>query len=62
MSEVKGTLLTIVLAISMFSIVYALIQVAMNESSKQVAQRMTDASGLEPNIDINTKLAYTYHL
>lgn len=62
MSEVKGTLLGIVLAISMFSIVFAIVQVAMNKSANDVSQRISDASNLEPEIEANELYTVSFHL
>ena len=52
MSEVKGTLLGIVLAISVFSIVFGLMTVAIRNASTTVADNMV--SSVEPQIDQGT--------
>ena len=51
MSEVKGSLLTIVLAIGVFSIVFAFITKAVTQSSKTVGDRMEEISFVEPDIE-----------
>lgn len=48
MSEVKGTLLGIVLAVSVFAIVFGIITVAVNRSSNTIAGRMQDTAEIEP--------------
>ena len=50
MSEVKGTLLGIVLAVSVFAIVFGIITVAVNQSSNTIAGRMQDTAEAEPDI------------
>ena len=61
MSEVKGTLLTIILAISVFAIVFAVITVAINRNSNSVAERMHDTVQSEPEIIIETSsLTYNF--
>ena len=58
MSEVKGALLGIVLAVSVFAIVFGIINAAMNSTSKTVAQRMKDSVEVEPTIDTSSTIAY----
>ena len=60
MSEVKGTLLAIVLAVAVFGVVFGIISVAMKESAESVADRMSQASQLEP--DFNGDVAVPYIL
>ena len=48
MSEVKGTLLGIVLALSVFTIVFSMITVAVRQSSNTVSGRMKDTVEVEP--------------
>ena len=50
MSEVKGTLLGIVLAVSVFAIVFGIITLSVNRSSNTIAGRMKDSVELEPEI------------
>jgi len=59
MSEVKGTLLGIVLAISAFSIIFGIVMASLNKNSNSVAQRMTDASEVEPDVIIDDSNLYT---
>ena len=59
MSEIKGTLLGIVLAISLFSIVFGIITVAMNTNSHTVADKMRDSVQVEPEITTESAVAYT---
>ena len=61
MSEVKGTLLAIVLAVSVFGIVFGIINLAMKNSANTISQRMSDASEIEPDLTGQTSLAYTFH-
>lgn len=61
MSEIKGTLLGIVLAISVFTIVFGLIEVAVKKSAKTVSDRLEESVALEPEVSTNTALAYNYH-
>jgi len=61
MSEVKGTLLAIVLAITVFSIVFAVISLAIRESSDSIAQRIRDSANKESNLDNTSSVAYTFH-
>ena len=44
MSEVKGTLLAIVLAVAVFGVVFGIITAAMRQSAESVANRMSEAS------------------
>ena len=44
MSEVKGTLLAIVLAVAVFGVVFGIITVAMKNSAETVSGRMSEAS------------------
>ena len=44
MSEVKGTLLAIVLAVAVFGVVFGIISVAMHESAESIAGRMTESA------------------
>jgi hypothetical protein len=48
MSEVKGTLLGIVLALSVFAIVFAMIRIAVRQSSNIVSGRMKDSVEYAP--------------
>jgi len=58
MSEVKGALLGIVLAVSVFAIVFGIINAAMNSTSKTVAQRMKDSVEVEPTVETGSAIAY----
>ncbi len=60
MSEVKGTLLAIVLAVAVFGIVFGIISLAMKQSAESVASRMSEAAQLEP--DLNGDVAVPYLL
>ncbi len=63
MSEVKGTLLTIILAVSVFSIVFGIITVAMYRNANTVKNRMDDSVTVEldPSVlDGNANFIYTY--
>ena len=61
MSEVKGTLLAMVLAIGVFSIVFVFINKAINKSSKTVGDRIEETVFSEPDIDkLETSLAYHF--
>lgn len=60
MSEVKGTLLGIVLAISVFSIVFGIITLAVRQSSTTVSGRINDSAEVEP--DVFTGSSQTYSL
>ena len=51
MSEVKGTLLAIILAVSVFSIVFGIITVAMYRNASAVSSRMNDSVLVEPDVD-----------
>ena len=50
MSEVKGTLLGIVLAITVFTIVFGIISIAVGEAATDVGTRMKDAAVLETEV------------
>lgn len=65
MSEVKGSLLAIILAVSVFSIVFGIITVAMYRNAHQVELRMNDSTQVEADIDDsvlqgNANFVYTY--
>ena len=60
MSEVKGTLLAIILAVSVFSVVFGVITLAMHQTSKTVRGKMIDSVEAEPDIPTDTSLVYTY--
>lgn len=62
MSEVKGTLLTIILAIAVFSIVFTIITVAINENALTVSDRMQENVEKEPDIVLThqSQNVYTY--
>ena len=49
MSEVKGTLLAIVLAVAVFGVVFGIISLAMKQSAESVDNRMSDAAEIEPD-------------
>lgn len=53
MSEVKGTLLTIVLAVSVFGIVFGIITAAIKKNADTVSERMDEAvlSEVKPTTD-----------
>jgi len=61
MSEVKGTLLGIVLAISAFTIVFGIISLAVKNTSNTISSRMKDASEVEPDVFGQVSTAYTLH-
>lgn len=56
MSEVKGALLGIILAISAFSIVFGVVSLAMRNASNEVAERMQEAAESDPS---GAVVAYT---
>ena len=51
MSEVKGTLLVIVLAVAVFGVVFGIISLAMKRSAESVANRMDEAAHLQAEFD-----------
>ena len=51
MSEVKGTLLGIILAVTVFSIVFGIITVAIKSTSTTVAGKMRDSVQVEPDFE-----------
>lgn len=59
MSEVKGTLLGIVLAISVFSIVFGIITLAVKQASNTVKDRISDSAEVEPDVFGNSTQDYT---
>ena len=59
MSEVKGTLLGIVLAISVFSIVFGIITLAVKQSANTVKERITDSAEVQPDVFGNSTEAYS---
>ena len=61
MSEVKGTLLGIVLAISAFTIVFGIITLAVKNTSNTISSRMKDAAEVEPDVFGQVSTAYTLH-
>ena len=48
MSEIKGALLGIILAVSAFTMVFGLITHAMQESAETVSDRMDEAAKSDP--------------
>ncbi len=50
MSEVKGTLLGIILALSIFSIVFTLITFAVNNAAVSVSERIEEVSDSDPTV------------
>ena len=61
MSEVKGTLLAIVLAVSVFGVVYGIINLAMKNSADSISQRIKDTAEIEPDLTGQSAVAYTFH-
>ena len=61
MSEVKGSLLAIVLAVSVFGVVFGIINLAMKNSADSISQRIKDTAEIEPDVTGQTSLAYTFH-
>ena len=59
MSEVKGTLLGIVLAISVFTIVFGIITLAVRQTSTTVSSRMRDSAEVEPDVFEGSNQVYT---
>ena len=59
MSEVKGTLLGIVLAISVFTIVFTIVTIAVRENSNTIAGRMKDSAEIEPDVFGQSSVPYT---
>ena len=58
MSEVKGTLLGIVLAISVFSIVFGIITLAVNNASNTVGTRLQESSEVLPTVTPSEEIAH----
>ena len=56
MSEVKGALLGIVLAISAFAIIFSAMTIAMRSASETVSERMEQAAETDP---FGAVVAYT---
>lgn len=54
MSEVKGTLLTIILALSVFGMVFAIVTGAVKDKADEVAEKVADA-GTMPGDSSKTK-------
>ena len=50
MSEVKGTLLGIILALSIFSIVFTLITFAVNNAAISVSERIEEVGDSDPTV------------
>lgn len=61
MSEVKGTLLGIVLAISAFSLVFGIITAAIRRASNTVSDRIDENAELQPSLVGEVSTAYTLH-
>ena len=61
MSEVKGTLLGIVLAISVFTIVFGIITLAIKQSSNDVSSRIKESAQVEPDVFGEVSTAYSLH-
>lgn len=51
MSEVKGTLLTIILALTVFGVVFGLVTVAINKKADEVATKIDEAGKIEDKKD-----------
>lgn len=51
MSEIKGTLLGIILAIGVFSIVFVFMQNAISKASAGVSERIQETVYMEPDYD-----------
>jgi len=61
MSEVKGTLLGIVLAISVFSIVFGIMTVTIKRASNTVADRIDETAEVQPDVFGQVSTAYELH-
>lgn len=63
MSEVKGTLLAIILAISIFAVVYAVLTVTIRSNSESVAERMNESvtSAPDPSLLTKPETSFAYH-
>ena len=59
MSEVKGTLLSIVLAISVFAIVFGIMTAATKTASNTVSGRLTESAEVEPDVFGGSSQAYS---
>ena len=59
MSEVKGTLLGIVLAVSVFAIVFGIITAAIRQASNTVASRINEGATTEADIYDGEATGYT---
>lgn len=62
MSEIKGTLLSIILAITVFGIVFGAITIAIKENTKKVSDRFTEAVEFESDDDELAKTGSMYLL
>ena len=62
MSEVQGTLLSIVLAVSVFAIVFGIIMLSINKSSNTVALKIDDAAKTEVEVTPDESLTASYVL
>lgn len=60
MAEVKGTLLAIILAVSVFSVVFGVITLAMHRSSKTVQERIENSAETLPDVPTDSSLIYTF--
>lgn len=61
MSELKGILLAIVLAVSAFTVIYPLVVKAMKDNTTNIAQRMKDAAEYEPEYTATVNRSYSLH-
>ena len=59
MSEVKGTLLAIVLAISVFTLVFGIVVSAVKRASNTISGRIDETAELQPDINSQSVSAYT---
>ena len=62
MSEIKGTLLSIILTITVFGIVFGAITIAIKENTKKVSDRFTEAVEIESDDDELAKKSAIYEL
>ena len=60
MGEIKGSLLGIVLAVSIFGIVFGIVTLSVKQNSDTIAQRMKDSAEVEPTFPDDAKM-YSLH-
>lgn len=61
MSEIKGTLLAIILVIGVFTLVFPLIMSAIESNTNTVTTRMKETVEREPDVALVQPVGYTLH-